>query len=199
MRQRILDVLFLAATTALAAWLRLRQLAAPSLWLDEIIDYDVVSLIAHQPLWRWFDIFEGEHGPLFYATELAGRIFHGIEFSARIAPALFGIAAIPLAFIAARAIRSFRAAPYAFAILLAVSPIEVYYSRDARPYALVVLIAVAFLALLLRDAKLGAMIALLVAAFYTSATIASVVAAVIVAAALTKRWRIALAAFACAA
>src|SRR5579885_3087067 len=80
------DVWFIVDTRALAAWLRLRQLAAPSLWLDEIIDYDVVSMIAHQPIWRWFDIFEAEHGPLFYASELAGRVFTGIEFSARIAP-----------------------------------------------------------------------------------------------------------------
>ncbi|HUJ12350.1 MAG TPA: hypothetical protein VL284_01060, partial [Thermoanaerobaculia bacterium] len=86
-RQRTLDLLFLAATTALGAWLRLRLLAAPSLWLDEIIDYDVVTMIAHQPLWRWFDIFEGEHGPLFYATELAGRVLPGPELSSRIAPA----------------------------------------------------------------------------------------------------------------
>ncbi|HLJ73159.1 MAG TPA: glycosyltransferase family 39 protein [Thermoanaerobaculia bacterium] len=197
-RQSVLDALFLVATTALAAWLRLRQLAVPSLWLDEIIDYDVVSMIRHQPLWRWFDIFEAEHGPLFFATELAGRVFHGPEFAARIAPAIVGIVAIPLAWIAARAITSFRPAPYAFAILLAVSPLAVYYSRDARPYALVVLIAIAFLALLLRDAKWEAAAALLIAAFYTSATIAAVVVAVIVAAAIARNWRVAGAAVLCA-
>lgn len=199
MRQRILDALFLAATTALAAWLRLRQLGVPSLWLDEIIDYDVVTMIARQPLWRWFDIFEGEHGPLFYATELAGRVLHGPELSARIAPALIGIAAIPLAWFAARAVTSFRAAPYAFAILLAVSPFAVYYSRDARPYALIVLIAIAFLALLLRNARLSLFIILFIISFYSTATTAALVIAAMIGAATMQRWRVAAAALACAA
>jgi len=196
-RQRTLDLLFLAATTALGAWLRLRLLAAPSLWLDEIIDYDVVTMIAHQPLWRWFDIFEGEHGPLFYATELAGRVLPGPELSSRIAPALLGIAAIPLAWFAARAVTSFRGAPYAFAILIAVSPLDVYYSRDARPYALVVLITLGFVALLLRENRIQLLIVLFIASFYSTATIAAVIGGVVIAAAIRKRWRIAAGAIVC--
>ncbi len=194
--RRSVEVIFVTAVTLLAAWLRLRQLAVPSFWLDESLHYDFATRALSQPFWRWLGIFQIENGPLFYTSEVAGRLSHSPEWSARIAPALFGIATIPLAWFAARAITD-RAVPYAFAVLLAVSPLHVYYSREARPYALVVLISTALLALLLRGGKrIGVVIVLVVTAFYSTAVVAPVLLSAAVATMILRWWRIAAASIA---
>ncbi len=170
--RRIADALLLAAIVIAGAVLRFGGLAAPSLWLDEILDFDVATKLSHEPLWRWLTGFDSEHGPLFFATELAGRVAQMPEMAARFAPALFGVAAIVVAWIAGRAAESgvgswesgvgVNPAPaptpdprlptiaITFAMLLAGSPLAIYYSREARPYALLMLLATAMLALLLR-------------------------------------------------
>jgi uncharacterized membrane protein len=149
--RRIADALLLAAIVIAGAVLRFGGIAVPSLWLDEILDYDVATKLTHEPLWRWLTGFTSEHGPLFFATELAGRVAHTPELAARFAPALFGVAAIGVAWIAGREIegRTSSGIAAAFALLLAGSPLAIYYSREARPYALLMLLATAMLALLL--------------------------------------------------
>lgn len=181
--RRIVDALLLAAIVAFGATLRFSGVATPSLWLDEILDYDVATRLTHEPLWRWLTGFASEHGPLFFATELAGRVAQTPEQSARFAPALFGVAAIVLAAVGCRLsvgsgepgvegrsaertksdtrhpTADSRPAPGTrqltagiaptFALLLAGSPLAIYYSREARPYALLMLLATAIMALLL--------------------------------------------------
>ena len=167
--RRIADALLLAAIVIGGSVLRFGGLAIPSLWLDEILDFDVASKLTHEPLWRWLTGFTSEHGPLFFATELAGRVTQTPELSARFAPALFGVGAIVVAWFAGRAIEGGAArrgsgeskdstavstvmvAPV-FALLLAGSPLAIYYSREARPYSLLMLSATAMVALLLRCA-----------------------------------------------
>jgi mannosyltransferase len=153
--RRIADALLLAAIVVAGAVLRFGGIAVPSLWLDEILDYDVATKLTHEPLWRWLTGFTSEHGPLFFATELTGRISHTPELAARFAPALFGVAAIAVAWIAGREIeeRASSGIAAAFALLLAGSPLAIYFSREARPYALLMLLATAMLALLLRVAN----------------------------------------------
>ena len=184
-----LDAVFLVAATALGGWLRLRELAVPSFWFDEVYHYKMASEAAKQAWWRWLTIFEIENGPLFYAGQLLGRIAHSPEFSARIAPALCGIATIPMIWLAARAINTYRAIPYAAALLIAISPLDVYYSREARPYALVVLITTALILALLRGAPMLSA-ALLVVSFYSGAMMAPVIASVVAAAAMTAKRRV---------
>src|SRR5262249_39645794 len=107
---------------------------------------------------------------------------------ARIAPALCGIATIPLLWIAGSAIGRERQIAYAVLPLIAVSPLAVYYSREARPYALVVLLAAALIAALL-ESKFGLFVALLVVAFSSGAMIAPVIAGVAAAATVKgHRW-----------
>jgi len=189
--------ILLIAITALGAWLRLRQLSVPSFWLDEILDYDIATAASKQALWRWLGVFQLEHGPLFYATELAGRWAHTAEMSARLAPALFGIATIPAIWFAAR-IFSDRTAAFVAAILLAVSPLHIYYSREARPYAMTLLITTLVLIVLLRGAPVGAWIAIFALAFYSSATTAPIAISAAVAALMIRQWRVAGVAFTCA-
>ena len=167
--RRIADALLLAAIVIFGAVLRFGGIAVPSLWLDEILDYDVATKLTHEPLWRWLTGFASEHGPLFFASELAGRFAHAPELAARFAPAVFGVMAIVIAGIGGRGSGvggrsagsgvaptpdSRHPAPNAsesitFALLLATSPLAIYYSREARPYALLILLATAMLAFLL--------------------------------------------------
>ncbi len=177
---RVFNGIYVVTITLIAAWLRLRQLAVPSFWFDEIAHYHIASAATKQPLWRWLTFFEIENGPIFYAGQLLGRIAHSPEFSARIAPALCGIAAIPLAWFAARGIGGYRALPHVAALLLASSPLHVYYSREARPYALVVLLTTALLAALLHGARIVILITLFFISLYSGAVVAPVIASVAV-------------------
>ena len=121
MRRRAANTIFLAAVTALGAWLRLRELSVPSFWFDEMYHYKLATEAAHQAWWRWVTIFEIENGPLFYAGQLLGRLSHSPEFSARIVPALCGIATIPVVWFAARAMNAGVASGVAQTLLSALS------------------------------------------------------------------------------
>jgi hypothetical protein len=151
--RRIGDWLLLTAVVVFGAVLRFSGLAVPSLWLDEILDYDVATKLTHEPLWHWLTGFASEHGPLFFATELAGRFVHAPEFAARFAPAVFGCAAIVIGTVGCRLScvgKDDFAERATFALLLAGSPLAIYYSREARPYALLILLATLLLSVFLR-------------------------------------------------
>jgi hypothetical protein len=156
--RRIGDWLLLTAIVIFGAILRFSGLAVPSLWLDEILDYDVATKLTHEPLWRWLTGFASEHGPLFFASELAGRFAHAPEFAARFAPAVFGCAAVIIAGVGCRVSGvgeagtrdEGRGENLTFALLLAGSPLAIYYSREARPYALLILLATLLLSVFLR-------------------------------------------------
>jgi hypothetical protein len=200
MNRSIRDALILLLAVAAGAWLRFSHLAAPSFWLDEILGYDLATRAAHMPLLKWISGIESENGALYYACELAGRAFHSIEFSARVAPALFGVMTIVVAWMIEPI----------FALLIACAPLHVYYSREARPYALLLLIATALLFLGARasrppssDSMAGRPrsqeILLLIAAAYTSATSFPLMVTCAIAALFLRRWRVAIAAAICAA
>jgi len=144
--RRVFDLLLLAIALVAGAFLRLRKLDAIGLWLDEILDYDIATKLAAHPTWHWSAVSK-EHGPLFFAMEVAGRVAHSIELAARLPPAVIGIATLLLAWFAVR--KQFGVGAI-FALLLATSPLHVYYSREARPYALLMFFTVALIALLLR-------------------------------------------------
>src|SRR5262249_8334985 len=90
----------------------------------------------------------------------------------RLPSVIFGVATIPVAFIIARRLFDFPTAVYT-ALLLAISPLHVYYSQEARMYALLLLligVAIAFFARVLegsRAAPWGGYAAACVLAFYT--------------------------------
>jgi hypothetical protein len=81
-RQKAFDAIFLSAVAAAGAWLRLRALGVPSLWLDEIINIDVVTRAAHLPIWRWLLGFEPENGPYRRGTAAGNRLHRGIHHAA---------------------------------------------------------------------------------------------------------------------
>jgi hypothetical protein len=150
--RRIGEGVLLTAIVIFGAVLRFSGLAVPSLWLDEILAYGIATKLAHEPLWRWLSGLAGEQGPLFFATELAGRFAHAPEFAARLAPALFGCAAVVVAAVVTTGARDeARREKLTFALLLAGSPLAIYYSREGRPYALLILLATLMLAVSLRS------------------------------------------------
>jgi mannosyltransferase len=131
------------------AVLRFATLAGQSFWLDEHITLDVirghgggddlVSVMKAVPATE-------SNPPLYYLALWAWEKLAGSgEIGIRSLSALFGIAAIPVTFLAARALGSSRAGLIA-AALTAASPLLVWYSQEARNYELLVLLgAVSFL------------------------------------------------------
>jgi len=179
--RRAAELLILFASLIAGAVLRFTHLGNVSFWLDEIVSYDVASEALRWPWWRWLAGVEPEHGPLFFALEVAGRLSRSPEFSARIAPALCGVATIAVGWFALRRMGRPVAAS-AFAILIAISPLNVYYSREGRPYALLMLLATAIVAAIATRARPWIIALLLIATLYTSAIGAPLLLALAVAA-----------------
>lgn len=166
-------LLFLAVLVGTA--LRVDRLGRPSYWLDEILGQQLTTEAARQPLSHWVTGLEPEHGPLYYATQLASRVAGDDEFAGRLAAASFGIVTI-IAVWSAGALTGGGVVAAIAAVLLATSPLHVYYSREARPYALVMLLTAALIVFLLRR-SIGGAAAMLIALLYTSAVALPVVTA----------------------
>ena len=172
-----LSCAILVAAVAVAAFLRFDRLGVPSYWLDEILHQQLTTKAAAEPWWRWLRALHEEHGSLYYLTQLATRMFGTSEAAGRSAAAFFGVLTVPLVWLASRSTR-------AAAILLAVSPLHVYFSREARAYALVLFLTAALIVILLRARSLAALVATLLALLYTAAVAAPVVASALLVAAL---------------
>lgn len=128
------------ALTALGAVVRLATLDAKGFWQDEA----TTAILMKDGL---FDLVssrveESEASPpLFYIFEwFAAQALGTGEVALRILPALFGAAAIPFAYLAGRELVSERAG-VAAAALVAVNPLLVWYSQEARAYSLLVLLS----------------------------------------------------------
>jgi hypothetical protein len=180
MNRRHAALTLAAAAIAIGAWLRFDALGAPSYWLDEILAQGLKTGAAAQPWWRWLTGFGPDQGPLYFATQLVGD-----EFTGRLLPAIFGVLAI--------AVVAWTRQPFA-ALLLAVSPLHVYYSREARPYALIMLLTAVLIALFLQEKKKRdwPIVTTLIALLFTHASAAPVVVAAAIAAFFAKRPRLAI-------
>jgi 4-amino-4-deoxy-L-arabinose transferase-like glycosyltransferase len=138
----------LCGLVVVAAALRFGTLGAKGFWGDEL---STVNLV-HRPLG---DMFHGiarleSTPPLFYLLEWAwAQVAPTTEFSMRFLPALCGVALVPVTWGAAREVVSDRAALLA-AGLVAVNPLLVWYSQDARSYSLLALLTAIGLWLFLR-------------------------------------------------
>jgi len=128
----------LAALTALAAALRLPTLDRQSLWSDEA----VTVLLTRMDLSTMLStVAETESTPPVYyvvAWVWTQAFGHG-EVGLRSLSALAGIATVPVAYCAGASLLT-RRAGLAAAGLVAVSPLLVWYSQEARSYALAVLL-----------------------------------------------------------
>jgi uncharacterized membrane protein len=131
----------LVALTLLAATLRFSTLGLQSFWYDEAF---IPVHVLHSGLaasWRSF-VHSENTPPLWYLIAWAdARAFGTGEIALRWPSALAGTATVPVVWAIARELSERRAVAVASAALVAVNPIFVWYSQEARAYGLVVLLA----------------------------------------------------------
>jgi hypothetical protein len=130
----------LAALVVLAAALRLSTLDLQSFWYDEA--YTPVHVL-HASLGATLRamVHSENSPPLWYLIAWADyRVLGSGEIALRLPSALAGIATVPVAWAIGRELAGRRAAIIA-AALVAVNPLFVWYSQEARAYGLFVLAA----------------------------------------------------------
>lgn len=133
---RRLNLIFIAGLTLLAFGLRLRELGAPSLWYDELLELDIVQ----GPLAQiWPQLRRHAATPLDYyllhGWVQLGRQEAWVRFPALVA----GTLAVPAIYALGRRLFNRRAGSLA-ALLLAPASFSIGYSQEARPYALLLLL-----------------------------------------------------------
>lgn len=137
-----------------AAALRLHQLGALSFYYDELYAVRIHGLSLRNlagvvARTAFYDI----HPPLYYLAALLWTAVGGVsEASARGLSAAAGLATLPFVYLLGRDLHARKTGALA-AALLAVYPVHVYYSREARMYAAMALAATASTWLLVRLAR----------------------------------------------
>jgi mannosyltransferase len=128
--------IMLLALICLAFALRLYRLDAQSLWYDEAVTVDLARRsLAELTRWTANDI----QPPLYYVVMAGwGRLAGWSEWSLRFPSAFFGILAVPLLAVLAGRLSGRRVSMAVVALLVAVHPLLVYYSQEARMYTLLV-------------------------------------------------------------
>ena len=131
----------LAAFTLLAAVLRLTTLGAQSFWYDEA--FTPVHVLHPSLTATLRSVVHTENTPpLWYLIAWAdSRVLGTGEYALRLPSALAGIVAVPVAWAIGRELTARRATAVAMAAFVAVNPLLVWYSQEARAYALFVLFA----------------------------------------------------------
>lgn len=143
------DVPILGALTLGAFALRVVDLTRFELWVDEAATWHFARLAASGHLLEQIRLEPTP--PLYYALiGLLMRLFGESDFVLRLPSALIGAATVPAVFALGRRFFGRRTGHLA-ALLLAVHPLHVFYSREARVYPLLLLESV-LLWLLLRRA-----------------------------------------------
>lgn len=127
--------LLLALATLVAAALRFPFLDHQSLWLDEVYTREIVAETTLSGVWHHIQQTESTP-PLYYL--IAWLVGAHSAAAMRAIPALALTAAVPVSYLAFRRLMGEWAA-LATAAIVAVSPMLVAYSTDARSYGLFVL------------------------------------------------------------
>jgi 4-amino-4-deoxy-L-arabinose transferase-like glycosyltransferase len=133
------DLALLAGIVAVALALRFPGLTE-SIWFDELWSTRV-KVGTLQSLVRTVAV---DVHPPFYLALMFGwiRVFGDSELSVRMLPLLSGLGTVALAAPLARAYGG-RVAGFVAALLLALSPVHIWYSQEARHYAFLLLVLVA--------------------------------------------------------
>jgi mannosyltransferase len=128
----------LAALTILAAALRLSTLDLQSFWYDEA--FTPVHVLHPSLLATLRSVVHTENTPpLWYVIAWAdSRVLGTGEVALRLPSALAGIATVPVAWAIGRELTARRATAIAAAAFVAVNPLFVWYSQEARAYGLFV-------------------------------------------------------------
>lgn len=153
--QRYAVPLALAGTIVVGVAVRFASLGVQSYHHDEVIT--VMRVIHGGFLHMLREVKDSESNPPLYYVLAWGwaKAFGAGEVAMRSLSALFGALAIPLAFGAGREVRGARTGLVA-AALVALNPMLIWYSQEARSYALLVLFGAAALLFFLRALRTGA-------------------------------------------
>lgn len=130
--------------TLIVGWaLRVLTLARKSLWLDEVVTLQVATMNVKDIITRSATQWE-PHPPLYYLLMHYWVQLGSSEFILRFPSALLGILALPMTY---RLFRQWseRWSAMASAWLLAIAPLHIWYSQEARMYALVCTLGLASL------------------------------------------------------
>jgi mannosyltransferase len=139
----------------MAAVLRFYRLGQNSLWIDEVASLRTAS----EAFWS-IPVAAMRHNafepPLyFWLLHIVERSFGGGEASLRFISAIAGALTIPMVWLMVRELSQERDVATLSAAFLALNPLHIWYSQEARPYALVVFLATAGLFALARGRRLG--------------------------------------------
>jgi mannosyltransferase len=146
-RSTVWPLLALLALLLLALALRVYRLPAQSLWYDEGVSWYLTRMSPPAlTVWTANDI----QPPLYYYLFwLWVRLAGTSEYALRFPSVFFGVLTLPLLWVTARRLFGMRAAWLA-ALLLALSPLHVYYAQEARMYTLLTFLGLLSSYLLLR-------------------------------------------------
>jgi uncharacterized membrane protein len=129
----------LLAITLIGLFLRLYQLSAQSVWYDEAFSIWIAQLSVPQLLQTQPQVDASP--PLYYLfLHYWVTTFGDSEFAVRSLSVVFGVLAIPMTYLVGRRLFD-REAGLVAALLLALSPFNIYYSQEARMYSMMVLLA----------------------------------------------------------
>lgn len=129
----------LAVILALGLALRSYQLGAESLWIDEALSWE----IAHRgqaAIWDRQAIAWDSNPPLYFSLQQLGFAFGASETALRLPSMVAGVLTLPVVFFIGARVAGPGVALLA-TLLLALSPIHVAFSQEARAYALLFLAA----------------------------------------------------------
>lgn len=168
----LLAILECAAISVLAGLLRFRDLGVPPLWLDEA---NSVLIALGGPADIIDRLSRDGSPPLFYLLlHLWMGAFGASETAVRALPAILGVAGVISVYVAARTLfPAKRLIATAAAVIVAVGPLHIYYSRESRMYSLAPVIGVLALLALHRGLEVARLrywilyAALLAAGLYT--------------------------------
>ena len=142
----------LLLTVALAASVRFWRLGAQALWFDEFVTTqvvsrpfgDVLSAVAHR---------EGSPPLYFVVTWGWVRLFGDSDVAIRSLSAVVGTATVPVMYALSSCVVGTRRSARVAALLMAVSPMAVWYSQEARAYSLLLFLGALSLLFLARAIK----------------------------------------------
>jgi mannosyltransferase len=133
-----------AAATVLGGALRLYKLGAQSFWVDECLTVFTAGS-AGAEFWTRV-VIDNSNTPLYFLVIRGVRALFGeTEFVLRLPSAIAGALTIPVAAAFIHAVTRERRATVLFALLLALNPLHIWFSQEARPYAVLLLIGSATL------------------------------------------------------
>jgi 4-amino-4-deoxy-L-arabinose transferase-like glycosyltransferase len=139
----------LLLTVTLAACVRFWRLGAQALWFDEFVTTQVVS----RPLGDLLSAVAHREGspPLYFlATWGWTHLFGDSDVAIRSLSAVVGTATVPVMYALSSCVVGTRRSARVAALLMAVSPMAVWYSQEARAYALLLFLGALSLLFLAR-------------------------------------------------